>query len=47
MKRATRLATVENVEDQNLVISLKIKDEFVVIFTTLLKKPNKQIEYLK
>ena len=38
MKRATSLTTVENAEDQNLVISLKIKDEFVVIFTTLLKK---------
>ena len=33
----TRLTTVENVKEQNLVILLVIKDEFVVRFIALLK----------
>ena len=37
MKRVTRVTTVENVKEQNLVISLESKDEFVVRFIALLK----------
>ena len=37
MKRATRLTTVENVKEQHLIISLEIKDEFVVSFIAVLK----------
>ena len=32
MKRVTRFTTVKNDKEQNLVISLEIKDEFVVRF---------------
>jgi len=37
MKRAIRLTTVENVKEQNLIISLEIKDEFAVRFIVVLK----------
>ena len=33
----TRIISVDNVKDQNLVISLDIEDEFVIRFTTLFK----------
>jgi len=36
-KRATRLTTVGDIKEQNLVITLEIKDEFVVRFIALLK----------
>ena len=37
MKRVTRFTTVEKDKEQSLVISLEIKNGFVVRFTTLLK----------